>query len=125
MGWGLFALQSAKAREELLPFSGRLFSKSKVKIISGVNPRFMRYVLRAENNVYQDGDVLNGNVAGFINSSTRREYLCNVLWKYLSLPRPWKRNEWGYTMIIAVRDIAMGDKLFASYPVNMLTTASP
>jgi hypothetical protein len=125
MGWGLFALQSAKAGEELLPFSGRLFTKSEVKIISRVNPRFTCYVLQAENNVYQDGDVLNGNVAGFINSSAGREYLCNVLWEYSSLPRPWKSTEWGYTMTIAVRDIAVGDELFASYPVNMLTTSSP
>ena len=94
-----------------------------MKIISAMNPRFVHYVLRAENNVYQDGDVLNGNVAGFINSSAGREYLCNVLWEYSSLPRPWNRNEWGYTMTIAVRDIAVGDELFASYPVNTLTNS--
>lgn len=124
MGWGLFALQPAKAGDELLPFSGRLFTKSEVKIISGVNPRFIRYVLRAESDVYQDGDVMNGNVAGFINSSTGREYLCNVVWEYSSLPRPWKRSEWGYTMTIALTNIAVGDELFASYPVNIPTTTS-
>ena len=95
-----------------------------MKIISRINPRFIRYVLRAENNVYQDRDVLNGNVAGFINSSAGRKYLCNVLWEYSSLPRPWKSNDWGYTMTIVVRDIAVGEELFASYLVNMLTTAS-
>ena len=123
MGWGLFALQPAKAGEELLLFTSRLFSKSEQKIISGINPRFIRYVLWAESNVYQDGDVMNGNVVGFINSFTGREYLCNVIWEYSSLPRLWKRNEWGHTMTIALTDIAVGEELFASYPVNMPTTS--
>jgi hypothetical protein len=118
MGWGLFALESAKAGEELLPFLGRLYTKSEFKIVSWANLRFIRYVLQAENDVYQDGDVLSGNVAGYINSSAGKSNLCNVLWEYSSLPRPWKQSEWGYTMTIALRDIAVGDELYTMYPVN-------
>jgi hypothetical protein len=45
MGWGLFALESAKAGEELLPFSGRLYTKSEFKTVSRANLRFIWYVL--------------------------------------------------------------------------------
>jgi len=50
------------------------------------NPRFLKYELQLEKDVYQDGDVLNGNVAGFINSSNGREEIGNVQWKYMFLP---------------------------------------
>jgi hypothetical protein len=118
MVWGLFALQFAKVGEELLPFSGVLFRKSEFKILTGVNPRFICYVLWTEINVYQDGNALNGNVAGFINSSIGREYLYNVLWKYSSLPQSWKQNEWGYTMTIVMKDIVVVEEWYASYPIN-------
>jgi hypothetical protein len=51
MDWDLFVLQSAKARKELLPFSGRLFSKFEFKILLRASPYFIHYVLQAENNV--------------------------------------------------------------------------
>jgi hypothetical protein len=56
MGWGLFALQPARAGDEFLPFVGRTYSKAEFKTMKALSPRFIRYVLRAETDVYQDGD---------------------------------------------------------------------
>ena len=42
------------------------------------NPRFMNYVLQLNKNIYQDRDVLNGNIACFIYNSIGREEIANV-----------------------------------------------
>lgn len=47
-------------------------------IVSAADERFTKYAIRVKKNVYLNGDVLNGNVAGFINSSIGREYIGNV-----------------------------------------------
>ena len=75
----------------------------------------MQYVKK---NVYEDGDVLNGNVAGFINSSIGREHIGNAIWEYVSLPTPWNPKTWGYIMTVATRDIEVGEELFTYYPLN-------
>jgi hypothetical protein len=111
MGWGLFCLQAAEARDELLSFIGRMYSKAESKALLNLNPRFIRYVLKADQNVYQDGDVEHGNVAGW-------SHIANILWEYCPLPRPWNRKEWGYTMTVASKDIAASEELFTYYPVN-------
>jgi hypothetical protein len=56
-------LEVAKAGEELLPFVGRLYTKAEFRVLKEVNPHLKKYALRAEANVYQDGDVVHGNVA--------------------------------------------------------------
>ena len=119
MGWGLFALQPARAEDELLPFVGRTYSKAEFKTMQALSPQFIRYVLKAEANVYQDGDVEHGNVASFINSSIGRSHISNVFWEYLTFPRPWNTKEWGYTKTIAQRDISVGEALFTYYPGNL------
>ena len=118
MGWGLFALEVAKVGDELLPFVGQWFSKTEFKRMCNANPQFIKYALRLKKTVYQDGDVMKGNIAGYINSSIGREEEANVCWDYVSLPAPWNPKVWGYAMTVATKDIAVGDELFTYYPVN-------
>ena len=59
------------------------------------NPQFIKYALRLKKNVYQDGNVLNGNIAGYINSSIGREEEANVQWDYVSLPILWNPKRLG------------------------------
>ena len=49
--------------------------------------------------VYQDRDVVNGNIACFIYNSIGREDIANVQWGYVSLPIPWNPKTWGYAML--------------------------
>ena len=88
MGWGLFAIQSAKEGEELLPFLGPQYTSAEYKILSKAQPRMKSYVMQAESDLYIDGDVVKGNVAGFINSSIRRTEIGNVVWEFRMLPKP-------------------------------------
>ena len=118
MGWGLYAMEAAKCGDELLPFVGKQLSVAEFKSMCQANHRFQKHALHVKKNVYQDGDVLNGNVAGFINSSIGREHLGNVLWEYVSLPTPWNPRTWGYIMTVATRDIDVGEELFTYYPLN-------
>ena len=89
MGWGLYAMEIAKAGDELLPFVRKQLSRAEFKSMCQANQRFVKYTLHVKKNVYQDRDVLNGNVARFINSSIGSEHSGNVLWEYVSLPTPW------------------------------------
>ena len=66
---------------------------------------FLKYALRLKKTVYQDGNVRNGNIAGYINSSIGREEEANVHWAYVSLPAPWNPKVWKYAMTVATRDI--------------------
>ena len=75
------------------------------------NPRFIKYALRLKKIVYRDGNVLNGNIVGYINSSIGREEEGKVRWDYVSLPAPWNPKVWGYAMTVATREIAEGDEL--------------
>jgi hypothetical protein len=106
MGWRLFTLQPLKAGEQVLPFVGESYSKSDFRALWRSDTRFRQYVLRADDNIYIDGDVCDGNMAGFINSSRGRSFIANVLWEYCPLPAPWNSRDWDYTMMIAARDIA-------------------
>ena len=118
MGWGLYAMEAAKAGDELLPFVGKQLSRAEFKSMCQTNQQFVKYALHVKKNVYLDGDVLNGNVTGFINSSIGREHSRNVLWEYISLPTPWNPKTWEYIMTIATRDIDVGEELFTYYPLN-------
>jgi hypothetical protein len=118
MGWGLFAMQPAKEGEELLPFVGAQYTSAEFKILSKAQSRMKSYVMRAESDLYIDGDVEKGNVAGFINSSAGRSEIGNVMWEYRMVPKPWNHEEWGYVISIATRDIVAGEELYAHYPLN-------
>lgn len=118
MGWGLFAMQTAKEGEELLPFVGPHYTSAEYKILSKAQPRMKSYVMRAESDMYIDGDVVKGNVAGFINSSIGRTGIENVVWEFRMLPKPWNTSEWGYVITIALRDIKAGEELYAHYSLN-------
>lgn len=117
MGWGLFAMQSAKEGEELLPFVGPQYTAAEYKILSKAEPRMKSYVMRTESDLYIDGDVEKGNVAGYINSSVGRSEIGNVVWEYREMPKPWNTEEWGYVITIATRDIKAGEELYAQYPL--------
>jgi len=86
MRWGMFALQATKATNELLPFIGQLFWKMKFKSMCTENSQFIKYVLQVKRNVYKDWDVLNGNIARFINSFIGREKITYMQWNYVSWP---------------------------------------
>ena len=118
MGWGLFAMDPAKAGDILLPFVGPQYTTSEYRKMKTLVPRFKSYVFKVEDDIYIDGRVERGNVAGFINSSIGREEIANVVWEYSLLPKPWNNDEWGFVMTIASRDIEVGEELFAYYPVN-------
>jgi hypothetical protein len=118
MEWGLYVMEAAKAGDELLPVVGKQLSVAEFKSMCLANHQFLKYAIHVKKNVYQVGDVLNGNVAGFINNFIGREHLGNVHWEYVSLPTPWNPKTWGYIMTIATRDIDVGEELFTYYPLN-------
>ena len=120
MGWGLFTLQNLGPEEELIPFTGPYYTVNQYNKMRGFFPRVKCYALNAEKEIYIDGDVEKGNVAGYINSSAnRREEIENVLWEYHDVdPRPWNKKEWGYVMTRSMKPIKAGEELFAYYPIN-------
>lgn len=73
MGWGLFLLEVAKVGDKFLPFVGQWVSKTEFKTMCNANSQFIKYALRLKMTVYHDGDIRNGNIAGYINSSIGRE----------------------------------------------------
>ena len=81
-------------------------------------PRVKSYAMESEPKLYIDGDVLKGNVASFINSSIGRLEIGNVVWESRMLPKPWNKQEWGYVITIASRDIFVGEELYARYSLN-------
>ena len=118
MGWGLFAIQPTNEGEELLPFVGPQYTSTEYKIFSKAQPRMKLYVMQAESDLYINGDVVKGNVAGFINSSIGRTQIGNVVWKFGMFPKPWNTKEWGYVITIVTRDIRAGEELYAHYSLN-------
>ena len=56
-------------------------------------------MLQLKKTVYQDGDVLNVNIAYFIHNSIGRKEIANVQWDYVSLPTPWNPKAWKYAML--------------------------
>ena len=88
MGWGLFALQAARKGEDLLPFVGPQFTLAEFKTLKKALPRVKSYIMQVEPDLYIDRDVLEGNVAGFINSSIGREEVGNVVWEFCMSPKP-------------------------------------
>ena len=86
-------MDSAKERDILLPSVGPQYSKSEYRKMKSLVPRFTSYVLKAEDDIYIDGRVDRGNVAGFINRSIGREKIANVVWEYSLLPKPWNNDE--------------------------------
>ena len=111
-------MEVAKVGDELLPLVGKWFSKTKFKRLCHENSQFMKYALRLKKTVYQNGLVLNGNIVGYINNYVGREEEANVRWDYVSLPAPWNLKVWGYAMNVATKQIAEGDELFMTYPLN-------
>ena len=95
----VFALQAAKARDELLSFVGQLFFKTEYKSMYKANPWFIKYMLHLKKTVYQDGDVSNVSITCFIYNSIRREEIANVQWDYVSLPTPWNPKTWEYATL--------------------------
>ena len=118
MDWGLFAMQTAKEGDELLPFVNPQYTSTEYKLLSKAHPRIKSYVMQAESDLYIDGHVVKGNVAGFINSSIGRTQIGNVVWEFRMLPKPWNTKEWGYVITIASKDIKAGEELFAHYSLN-------
>ena len=72
MGWGLFAMDFAKAGDILLPFVGPQYTRTEYRKMKSLVPHFKSYVHKAEDDIYIDGRVERGNVAGFIKSSIGR-----------------------------------------------------
>ena len=121
MGWGLFAFQPAKEGEELLPFVGPQYTSAKYRALSKAQQRMKSFAMHVEMDLYIDGDVMKGNVAGVINSFIGRKEIQNVVWEFCMLPKPWNKQEWGYIITKASRDILVGEELYAHYPLNPQT----
>ena len=68
MCWGLFAMDPAKADDILLSFVGLQYITSEYQKLKSLVPRFKSYVLKLKDDIYINGSVKKGNVAGFINS---------------------------------------------------------
>ena len=52
MGWGLYALDSAKAGDELLPFVGALYSKAEFTTFSDLDHRVSQYAMKVKSNEF-------------------------------------------------------------------------
>jgi hypothetical protein len=64
-------------------------------------------VLNGHDNFFINNDVENGNVVGYINSSSnRRLEIKNCIWEYNEVePKPWDEKEWGSVMTISTKPI--------------------
>ena len=69
MGPYLSSLLLLITKETVIP----QYSKSEYRKIKSLVSSFKSYVLKAEEDIYIDGSVEKGNVAGFINNSIGRE----------------------------------------------------
>ena len=79
IGWDLFALQPAKEGEKLLPFVRSQYTLVEYKTLSKAQQRVKSYTMQVELDLYIDGDVMKGNVAGFINNFIGRKEIRNVV----------------------------------------------
>ena len=79
MYWGLFAMDPAKADDILLSFVGPQYTTSDYQKMKNLVSRFKSYVLKLEDDIYINGSVKKGNVAGFINNFIWREEIGNVV----------------------------------------------
>ncbi len=70
MGWGLFILEDAQAKEPLLPFIGPYYTPSEYNKLSPYYPCLKHYALNGHDKSFIGGDVEKDNVAGYINSSS-------------------------------------------------------
>lgn len=66
------------------------------------------------------GDVIDGNVAGYINSSYKCKELTNVEWRLEPGNGPWMEDgaplrSHGYMMTISLKELHDGDELFVEY----------
>lgn len=121
-GKGLFCKESIKKNEVLFPYGGPRYMYSEWEVLSTYYPRMKSYGMIAmseekieDNNVIV-GDVLEGNVAGYMNSSLHNSSITNVIWEWVPGPAPWKDvYDEGYVMTIACKDINVGEELFAYY----------
>ena len=52
MGWGLYAMEAAKAGDELLPFVRKQLSVAEFKSMCQANHRFLKYAIHVKKNVY-------------------------------------------------------------------------
>ncbi len=64
-------------------------------------------MLNGHDNFFINNDVENGNVVGYINSSSnRRLEIKNCIWEYNEVePKPWDEKEWGSVMTISTKPI--------------------
>ena len=84
---------------------------------------FIKYMLQLKITIYQDGDILNVNIACFIyNSIGREEIVCAMrlcVVAYIMEPQSLE-----ICHVVATQDIKEGYELFTYYPINWTTVVA-
>lgn len=107
-GWGYF-----------FTICGAMICENGIQKIVQCKPTILiKYALRLKKIVYQNENVFNGNIVGYINGFIWREKETNVHWDHVLLLPPWNPKVWGYATTIATKDIEEGDELFIYYLEN-------
>lgn len=125
-GHGLFFRCNVGKGEALFPYGGKCYKHSKWKDLWPYYPRMKQYALYEDPRVaVKDlcvivGDVIDGNVAGYINSSYKCKELTNVEWRLEPGNGPWMEDgaplrSHGYMMTISLKELHDGDELFVEY----------
>lgn len=135
-GEGLFVLENLHKDDILFPYGGPRYKLQHWKQLCAFYPRMKTYAL-VENDMRGVpeseiriimGDVEEGNVAGYINSSIFNKALTNVKWEYVPFLKPWRSQnstnprDYGFVATIATKDIEAGSELFTEYPFDKLLT---
>ncbi|KAJ7565685.1 hypothetical protein O6H91_02G071200 [Diphasiastrum complanatum] len=97
-GHGLFVRCNVKKGEALFPYGGKRYKYSKWKDLWPDYPRMKAYALYEDPRVPVKHmrviveDVIEGNVAGYINSSCKSKELTNVEWRLEHGNGPWMED---------------------------------
>lgn len=127
-GLGLFVHTSITRGITILHYGGDKYYFDDWRKVCKENSRARKYTLvedpkvDIEDSVYIVGDVKDGNVAGYINSCHGMNIDPNVCYTFVPELPPWritntkvKSAEYGFICVETLRDIQVGEELFAIY----------
>jgi len=118
-GMGLFILTPAFKGEYLFPYIGIKYEHDTWKDLCFYYPRMRTYAVEEDPTTYIVGDVLDGNVAGYINSSFNDPSIGNVIWEFDPSIPPWdNEGNLGYIRTICQRNIVPGEEILTYYEFN-------
>ena len=118
-GMGLFILTPTFKGEYLFPYIGIKYEHDTWKDLCFYYPRMRTYAVEEDPTTYIVGDVLDGNVAGYINSSFNDPSIGNVIWEFDPSIPPWdNEGNLGYIRRICQRNIVPGEEILTYYEFN-------